>query len=60
MGIFVGLGLSKTTTLPLRELVAIGILGGFTIFSAFGLESYELLKSGQLAIALIYIMGSIV
>ena len=60
LGIFVGLGLGKTTTLPLREFSAIGILGGFTTFSAFGLESFELLKSGQLAMALMYIMGSMV
>ena len=60
LGVFVGLGLGKTTTLPLREFAAIGILGGFTTFSAFGLESFELLKSGQLAMTLIYIMGSMV
>ena len=33
---------------------------GSTTFSAFGLESFELLKSGQLAMTLIYIMGSMV
>ena len=59
LGIFVGLGLGKTT-MPLREFAAIGILGGFTTFSAFGLESFELLKSGQFAMSLIYIMGSMV
>ena len=60
LGIFVGLGLGKTTTLPLREFAVIGILGGFTTFSAFGLESFELLKSGQFAMTIIYIMGSMV
>ena len=59
-GIFVGLGLGKTTTLPLREFATIRILGGFTTFSAFGLESFGLLKSGQLAMALIYTLGSMV
>ncbi len=58
LGIFVGLGLGKTTSLPIREFVAIGILGGFTTFSAFGLESFEMLKAGQLAISLFYIIGS--
>ena len=60
LGIFVGLGLGKTTTLPLREFAVIGVLGGFTTFSAFGLESFELLKSGQFAMTIIYIMGSMV
>ena len=59
-GIFVGLGLGKTIILPLREFAAIGILGGFTTFLAFGLESFGLLKSDQLAMTLIYIMGSMV
>ena len=60
LGIFVGLGLEKITTLPLREFAAIGILGGFTTFSAFGLESFELLKSGQLAMTLIYVISSVI
>ncbi len=47
LGIFVGLGLGKTTTLPLREFAAIGILGGFTTFTTFGLESFEMLQAGQ-------------
>ena len=60
LGVFVGLGLGKTTPLPLRELGAIGVLGGFTTFLAFGLESYGLLKSVQPSMTLIYIMGSVV
>ena len=60
LGSFVGLGLGKITTPPFREFAAIGILGGFTTFSAFGLESFELLKSGQFAMTLMYIIGSFV
>jgi len=43
----------------MKEIVFVGT-GGFNTFSAFGLESFELLKSGYLAMALIYFMGSIV
>ena len=60
LGIFVGLGVGKSTTLPLREFAAIGILGGFTTFSAFGLESFEMLKTGQLAMTFLYIICSMV
>jgi CrcB protein len=34
-----------------RLLLFTGILGGFTTFSAFGLETMHLLKRGELAIA---------
>ena len=60
LGIFVGLGLGKTTTLPLREFATIGILGGFTTFSTFGLESFEMLQAGQFKMTAIYVLGSIV
>ena len=60
LGIFVGLGLGKTTTLPLREFAVIGILGGFTTFSTFGLESFEMLQAGQFKMTAIYVLGSIV
>ena len=60
LGIFVGLGLGKTITLPLREFAVIGILGGFTTFSAFGLESFEMLQAGQFKMTAIYVLGSIV
>ena len=43
----------------MKEIVFVGT-GGFNTFSAFGLESFELLKSGQLAMALIYIISSVV
>ena len=60
LGIFVGLGLGKTTTLPLREFVAIGISGGFTTFSTLGLESFEMLQAGQFKMTAIYVLASIV
>lgn len=38
-----------------RLLVVVGILGGFTTFSTFGLESYNLLRANQPAAAIGYI-----
>ena len=36
----------------LRSLVLIGVLGGFTTFSTFSLQSFELMKSGESITAL--------
>ena len=48
--------------LPLELRVALvgGFLGGFTTFSAFGLETFELLSEGQWAVATLYALGSLV
>jgi fluoride exporter len=39
-----------------RLFLFIGILGGYTTFSAFGLESFNLLKDGEYRIALMNIL----
>ncbi len=43
-----------------RLLLMVGILGGFTTFSSFGLETFVLLKQGQVMIALSYAVSSLV
>jgi CrcB protein len=35
-----------------RTVVLIGLLGGFTTFSSFGLQTFTLLRDGELALAL--------
>lgn len=35
-------------------------LGGFTTFSAFSLETAELIKSGSVITALIYVLASVI
>lgn len=37
-----------------------GLLGGFTTFSAFGLETWQLLQSGRVGAAVLYALGSVV
>jgi CrcB protein len=37
-----------------------GLLGGFTTFSAFGLETWQLLQSGRVSAAVLYALGSLV
>jgi len=40
------------------QLLVIGLLGGFTTFSSFGLESFQLIKAGKTGIAVTYILAS--
>lgn len=43
----------------LRLLFATGLLGGFTTFSAFGLEAVALLRGGHGAVAAAYVAASL-
>jgi len=43
-----------------RLFLMVGILGGFTTFSSFGLETFQLLKHGQIALALGYAISSVI
>ena len=43
-----------------RVLLFAGLLGGFTTFSAFGLETMHLLKRGDYAVALANVVVSVV
>jgi len=44
----------------LRLLLLAGLLGGFTTFSAFGLETVYLLRRGEILIAAAYALSSVV
>jgi CrcB protein len=46
-------------TPPMRLLLLTGLLGGFTTFSAFGLETVHLLRRGELWIAASYALASV-
>lgn len=43
-----------------RLFLMVGILGGFTTFSSFGLETFQLLRQEQITTALIYAVSSMV
>jgi len=43
-----------------RVLILIGLLGGFTTFSAFSLEAIDLWESGERAKMIIYLLTSLV
>ena len=43
----------------IRLFFIVGILGGFTTFSSFGLETLNLLKKGSLFLAVSYLFASL-
>jgi fluoride exporter len=42
-----------------RLFLGVGMLGGFTTFSAFGLESWTMLERGQFPMAALYVTASV-
>ena len=55
IGVMAGLADSMNGfSLQLRLFLMVGVLGGFTTFSAFALEGLELLRTGSLAVLLLY------
>ena len=43
-----------------RQFLTVGILGGFTTFSAFSAQSVELLQEGKISTAIVYMASSVV
>lgn len=62
MGLFIGLlpGLMPSVQEEARLLVAVGILGGFTTFSSFSLDTIVLIERGELLLAGTYVLLSVV
>lgn len=44
----------------MRYLLGVGVLGGFTTFSAFSLDAMQMLERGDHGIALGYILASVI
>lgn len=54
MGLLAGWLVQRGGSEPLRLLLGVGVLGGFTTFSAFSLEIVSLAQRGALANAALY------
>ncbi|MEW4466368.1 fluoride efflux transporter CrcB [Parasphingorhabdus sp. JC815] len=60
MGVLAGvLARSDFVDEPWRLLLGVGLLGGFTTFSAFGLEVFNMIERGNWSIALGYALLSV-
>ena len=61
MGMIVEASALKLNLSPeLRTFLTVGILGGYTTFSTFSLDSVLLLQKGEYAQAAVYMVGSVV
>ena len=60
IGMVFGLTDRGTLTPEWRLFLATGLIGGFTTFSAFSLETVGLLRDGQLLYATTYIVGTVI
>ncbi len=46
-------------TLEWRNVLSVGFLGAFTTFSTFSLDALGLLEQGEFALALLYVLASV-
>ncbi|UVO55023.1 fluoride efflux transporter CrcB [Sphingomonas sp. SUN039] len=61
MGLLVGiLARSSSGGEQARLLLGVGVLGGFTTFSAFGLETWLMIERGQMVVGFAYVAASVV
>ncbi|WAP68866.1 fluoride efflux transporter CrcB [Jiella pelagia] len=61
MGVFIELLARRFgASTELRLFFATGVLGGFTTFSSFSLDTAFLYERGDLALAAVYVIGSVV
>jgi len=59
IGTVAGMSLRNEISPLTRTFLVTGILGGFTTFSAFGLETITLARSGHITTSLLYVIGSV-
>ena len=60
MGLLAAAILKGTASETVRLFAGVGILGGFTTFSAFSLEGFQMIERGQWGIAALYAGASVV
>jgi len=58
IGVLWGLFDMQNLSHSVRAFLFIGILGGFTTFSAYAIESYHMFKDGDVKLALLNVMAN--
>lgn len=58
IGIFAGLNQNGEFNLNMRLFLFAGLLGGFTTYSSYAIETFSLIKSNNFSLALIYILST--
>ena len=60
MGVLAGTAIGEAGgDRPLWLFLAVGVLGGFTTFSAFSLELFAMIERGHVGIAISYVLASV-
>ncbi len=59
MGVLAALVLKGDVAEPLRLFAGVGLLGGFTTFSAFSLELFQMIERGQMLAGFGYALASV-
>ncbi len=60
MGVLVGVLARNTASETWRLLLGVGVLGGFTTFSAFSLDVVTMLERGAIGVAFGYVLVSVI
>jgi fluoride exporter len=60
MGLLAAAVMKGSVSQGVRLFVGVGVLGGFTTFSAFSLEGFRMIDGGQWGLALTYAAASVV
>lgn len=58
--LIMGLSFQSTVSTQARLLLATGFCGGFTTFSTYSLEIFELMQRGEAGVSLLYLLASII
>ena len=59
IGVIMGLSFQTAISSQSRLLLATGFCGGFTTFSTYSLEIFELLQRGEAGVSLLYLLASL-